>query len=71
MFEDVWKENLQIFLVVPLQKGLLDIGSIVGICLYACGRLAPVDEGTVVDFGDEIPHCFHVSAHLFFGDIFL
>ena len=69
--EDTWKEQLQSILVVSLQEGLLDIGSHFGICLYALGRLAPVYEGTVVDFGDEVPQCLHVSAHLFFGDIFL
>ena len=69
MVEDVWKEQLQSILVVPLQEGLLDIGGHFGICLYALGRLAPVYEGTVVDFGDEFPQCLHVSAHLFFGGI--
>ena len=63
--------KLQIILVVSLQEGLLDIGAHFGICVYALGRLAPVYEGTVVDFGDEVPQCLHVSAHLFFGHIFL
>ena len=67
--EDTWKEQLQSILVVSLQEGLLDIGSHSGICLYALGRLAPVDEGAVVDFGDEVLHCLHISTHLFFGDI--
>ena len=71
MVKDIWKVQLQIVLVVPIQEGLLDIGSIAGICVHAQGRLATVNEGTVVDFGDEVPQLFHVSAHLFFGDILL
>ena len=69
--EDIWKEQLQSILVVSLEEGLLDIGGHFGICLYALGRLAPVDEGAVVDFCDEVPQCLHVSTHLFDGGIFL
>ena len=69
--EDIWKVKLQIVLVVSLEEGLLDIRGHFGICLYALGRFAPVDEGAVVDFCDDVSQCLHVSTHLFFGSILL